>query len=75
MKVELDNFEMYCLLESCIRGSHLRSSTILRFVDDWYELFTKEQREKLYYICYGIFGRYVRKTQNRRLNFINFPDL
>lgn len=49
MKVELDMFEMYCLLESCIRGSHLRSGTILRFVDDWYELFTKEQREKLYY--------------------------
>lgn len=49
MKVELDMFEMYCLLESCIRGSHLRSSTILRFVDDWYELFTNEQREKLYY--------------------------
>lgn len=49
MKVELDMFEMYCLLESCIRGSHLRSGTILRFVDDWYELFTKEQRDKLYY--------------------------
>lgn len=49
MKVELDNFEMYYLLESCLRGSHLRSSTILRFVDDWYDLFSKEQREKLYY--------------------------
>lgn len=49
MKVELDIFEMYYLLESCLRGSHLRSGTILRFVDDWYELFTKEQREKLYY--------------------------
>ena len=49
MKVELDMFEMYYLLESCIRGSHLRSGTILRFVDDWYELFTKEQRDKLYY--------------------------
>ena len=49
MKVELDIFEMYYLLESCLRGSHLRSGTILRFVDDWYELFTKEQRDKLYY--------------------------
>ena len=49
MKVELDIFEMYYLLESCLRGSHLRSGTILRFVDDLYELFTKEQREKLYY--------------------------
>lgn len=49
MKVELDIFEMYYLLESCLRGSHLRSGTILRFVDDWYEMFSKEQREKLYY--------------------------
>lgn len=49
MKVDLDNFEMFYLLESCLRGSHLRSGTILRFVDDWYELFTQEQREKLYY--------------------------
>lgn len=49
MKVELDIFEMYYLLESCLRGSHLRSGTILRFVDDWFELFPKEQREKLYY--------------------------
>lgn len=49
MKVTLDIFEMYYLLESCLRGSHLRSGTILRFVDDWYELFTKEERGKLYY--------------------------
>ena len=49
MKVELDIFEMYYLLESCLRGSHLRSGTILLFVDDWFELFPKEQREKLYY--------------------------
>lgn len=49
MKVELDIFEMYYLLESFLRGSHLRSGTILRFVDDWFELFPKEQREKLYY--------------------------
>lgn len=49
MNVGLDIFEMYYLLESCLRGSHLRSRTILRFVDEWYELFTKEQREKLYY--------------------------
>lgn len=49
MNVGLDIFEMYYLLESCLRGSHLRSRTILRFVDEWYELFTKEQRDKLYY--------------------------
>lgn len=49
MNVGLDIFEMYYLLESCLRGSHLRSRTILRFVDEWYELLTKEQRDKLYY--------------------------
>lgn len=49
MKVNLDNFEMYCLLESCLRGSHLRSSTILRFVDDWYDLFSAKERDKLYH--------------------------
>ena len=48
MNVSLNHFEMYYLLESCLRGSHLRSDTILRFVDDWYGLFTHEERESLY---------------------------
>jgi hypothetical protein len=48
MKVDLDHFEMYYLLESCLRGSHLRSDIILRFVDDWYKLFTPDERECLY---------------------------
>ena len=48
MKVNLDIFEMYYLLESCFRGSHLRTDTIERFVDEWYGLFTPEQRENLY---------------------------
>lgn len=48
MKINLDKFEMYYLLESCLRGSHLRSSTILRFVDEWYYLFTEKERNKLY---------------------------
>lgn len=47
MKVELDFFEMYYLLESCFRGSHLRSGTIRRFVDEWYGLFTPQQRKNL----------------------------
>lgn len=47
MKVELDIFEMYYLLESCLRGSHLRSGTIARFVDEWYDLFTPKQRKSL----------------------------
>lgn len=44
MKVDLDLFEMGWLLDSCIRGSHLRSSTIERFVDGWYDMFTEKQR-------------------------------
>lgn len=47
MKVKLDIFEMYYLLESCFRGSHLRSGTIGRFVDEWYGLFTPQQRKNL----------------------------
>ena len=47
MKVNLDIFEMYYLLESCFRGSHLRSGTIGRFVDEWYGLFTPQQRKNL----------------------------
>ena len=48
MKVNLDIHEMFYLLESCLRGSHLRSSTILRYVDDWYNLLSPSQRHKLY---------------------------
>lgn len=48
MDVNLDKFEMYYLLESCLRGSHLRSDTVLRFVDEWYKLFTPDERECLY---------------------------
>lgn len=33
--VSLDIFEMGYLLDACIRGSHLRSDTIRRFVDDY----------------------------------------
>ena len=47
MKVELNIFEMFYLLESCFRGSHLRSGTIGRFVDEWYGLFTPQQRKNL----------------------------
>lgn len=48
MVINLDKFEMYYLLESCFRGSHLRSSTILKFVDVWYKLFSKQQRNEYY---------------------------
>ena len=48
MTVGLDIYEMHYLLESCLRGSHLRSSTILKYVDDWYSLLSPSQRQCLY---------------------------
>lgn len=33
---------------ACLRGSHLRATTILRFVDEWYSKFTKKERDQLY---------------------------
>lgn len=48
MEVNLDIHEMFYLLESCLRGSHLRSSTILKYVDDWYSLLSTSQRQCLY---------------------------
>lgn len=48
MKVDLDIFEMSWLLDACLRGSHLRASTIERFVDDWYDELTEQQRYNLY---------------------------
>lgn len=48
MRVNLDLFEMSWLLESCLRGSHLRTGTVDRFVDTWYGMFNGRERESLY---------------------------
>ena len=48
MKVDLDLPEMSYLLESCLRGSHLRSSTVDRFVNEWYRKFNGYERAKLF---------------------------
>lgn len=57
MKVNLSTHEMYYLLESCLKGSHLRSTTIIRFVDEWYSKFTKKQRENLYnWVLRNVYG-------------------
>lgn len=48
MRVNLDFFEMYYLLESCFRGSHLRTQTIYRFVDEFYVWFSPEERKNLH---------------------------
>lgn len=47
-QVSLDIFEMGYLLDTCLRGSHLRSGTIRRFVDEWYELFSELERMRLF---------------------------
>ena len=39
-EVKLDIFELGYLLDACFRGSHLRSGTIGRFVDEWYDILT-----------------------------------
>lgn len=48
MKVNLDLFEMSWLLESCLRGSLLRTGTIDKFVDMWYGKFNGRERVQLY---------------------------
>lgn len=48
MRVNLDLFEMSWLLESCLRGSHLRAGTVDKFVDTWYGMFNGRERESLY---------------------------
>ena len=46
--VSLDIYEIGYLLDACLRGSHLRSGTVKRFVDDWYDLFTEDERMRLF---------------------------
>lgn len=48
MRVELDFFEMLYLLESCLRGSHLRSTTVERFSAEFWGKLTEKQRNSLY---------------------------
>ena len=48
MNVELDIHELGWLLDTCLRGSHLRTGTIKKFVDVWYNRLTEQQRYNLY---------------------------
>ena len=48
MKVELDIFELSYLLDACLRGSHLRSCTIGKFVDEFFDRLTEQERYNLY---------------------------
>lgn len=44
MLIELDIHEMWYLLERCLNGSHLRSDTITRFVDEFYNKLSEHER-------------------------------
>ena len=48
MKVNLDIYELSYLLDACLRGSHLRADTVRRFVDEFFDLLTEQQRYNLY---------------------------
>lgn len=47
-QITLDVVEMEYLLDTCLRGSHLRSNTVRRFVDEWYDLLTEVERIRLF---------------------------
>lgn len=48
MKIELDRFGLWYLLESCLRGSHLRSGIVKDFTDHYFERLTPGERKFLY---------------------------
>jgi len=48
MLVDLDTHELFYLLDNCLRGSHLRSGTIERFVNEWYFGLSEHQRMNLF---------------------------
>lgn len=46
--VKLDIFELGYLLDACLKGSHLRSGTIGKFDDEWYDILTPQERMQLF---------------------------
>ena len=48
MLVDLDIHELWYLLERCLHGSHLRSDTIERFVNEFYDKLSEHQRMNLF---------------------------
>ena len=55
-EVTLDIHEVYFLLESCFRGSHLRTPTIDRFTDMFYEELSENDRYRLFTWLHRDFG-------------------
>ena len=48
MKIELGLNEMFYFLEGCLCGSHLRSDSVRRFTDEFYDKFSEGERARLY---------------------------
>ncbi len=48
MKIDLDKFGLWYFLESCLRGSHLRSSHVQDFTDVYFDKLTPSERKFLY---------------------------
>ena len=48
MKIDLDIFGLWYFLESCLRGSHLRSSHVKDFTDIYFKKLTPGERAFLY---------------------------
>lgn len=48
MLVNLDLGELWYLLESCLRGSHLRAHTIERYVNEFYDKLEEYERMQLF---------------------------
>lgn len=49
MKIDLDKFELLYYLEGCARGSHLRQGVWRRFIDEFYDKLTVEERLFLFH--------------------------
>ncbi len=48
MLVDLDIYELGFLLERCIHGSHLRSNTIARFTDEFFDKLSEDERMRIF---------------------------
>ena len=49
MKIDLDKFELLYYLEGCARGSHLRQGVWKRFIDEFYDKLTIQERLFLFH--------------------------
>lgn len=73
MKVELDQFELFCWLEGCSIGSNLRQGIWDRAIGEFYGMMTDEERLWLYtYAKRDITSRFLRESTPGREDFFKF---